>query len=45
MNFPMALQGVVDMDGRTYKRYISAGSDLGYKTGEYEFHCNIEIND
>lgn len=45
MNFPMALQGVVSMGGITYKRYMSAGADLGYKTGEYEFHCNIEIND
>lgn len=44
MNFPMSLQGNVIINGINYSRYISAGSELGYKTGEYEFHCNIQID-
>lgn len=45
MNFPMALQGIVEIGGVEYNRYISAGSEFGYKVGEYEFHCNVQTDD
>lgn len=41
LNFPMALQGIVEIDGKQYNRYISTGSELGYRKGEYEFHCSM----
>lgn len=35
--FPMDYIGNVIVNNKTYKKYMAVGSDLGYKTGEYDF--------
>lgn len=39
-DFPMELVGTITVEGQTYKKYMSTGSDLGYLTGGYDFVVN-----